>query len=901
MGTKSPRTPSAGGKKAKTTPKASPGGHSDRRLPTSPSTSQQKTSQKKKRKQPQGGKKRVDEKQAKSNEKISQDGRFSKVLSDPRFRREKKDSLKLTIDKRFKGVFEDDRFKSTHTVDKYGRKVGPSKMDDMKKFYKMDDDSERDNDDDADDDVPSEDEDNESDEGEDEDNRFKMTKTMKKEKKASTKAPTSDENQDEDDDDDEEEKEEEEEGFDGARFGGRGLGDTNWEEFGSSSEDEEDDEDGDRRVVYIGDEGEQDEVIESEDVSNRLAVVGCDWDQIKAVDLLAVLQSMCPAIGTILSVAIYPSDYGIERIAEEDRRGPAIMWNNSKNQEDGIDDGGDDGDDDASGDDVGDSESESDADDSDSSDDDVDVDVYEELREYCRKQGKGGIVTAGDMGEDFDEDELRDYQRSRLKYYFAIVKCDTINTATALYRECDGIELAHTSNELDLRFVPDDTSFEDRSPREVCTGVPSTYHMPAWYTKSLQHTSMKLTWDADDVERETCLRRRAFTSDDLESMDLNTYIASSSDDDSSDDEDREWDGGFEKSDLSESEQRKMRKEKKKEMVRQRYAKLLGDDSDSEGDDGEDGDMEISFTPGLSNKVSEVLQRNKEKVERKDETVWDRKNRERKEAGKAKRLAKQSALEDEDMYDDGGADRRRGDRGDDFSDAESDIDSEDEDKKQADLELLMMGEDFGEEGNSKKRKRSDETTTATTNEKKDSYKERRKERGKKRRRKGGKASEAEAQGEKDAEMVDTADDRFSALFDSHHYNIDPTHPEFSKAKSAAKKIAQEKLLRKNNNSNNNNADGKKKKTTSSTTKSNKGSTLSKPSQSGSNDGDSSSALARSLKARNAPAAAAPPAGFTKGKKTMTKKGGRGGGGVSHPKKHAGNGKKKSGKSQRREAL
>ena len=47
-----------------------------------------------------------------------------------------------------------------------------------------------------------------------------------------------------------------------------------------------------------------------------------DWDKIKAVDLLALFQSFKPKNGSVLSVRIYPSQFGKERMAEEDRIGP---------------------------------------------------------------------------------------------------------------------------------------------------------------------------------------------------------------------------------------------------------------------------------------------------------------------------------------------------------------------------------------------------------------------------------------------------------------------------------------------------------------------------------------------------------------------------------------------------
>ena len=62
---------------------------------------------------------------------------------------------------------------------------------------------------------------------------------------------------------------------------------------------------------------------------------------------------------------------------------------------------------------------------------------------------------------------------------------------------------------LDLRFVPDEQSFEGRQPRDVATSIPPGYAPPpAFATAALQHTQVKLTWDADDVVRKRTLARR---------------------------------------------------------------------------------------------------------------------------------------------------------------------------------------------------------------------------------------------------------------------------------------------------------------------------------------------------------------------------------------------------------
>jgi hypothetical protein len=52
-------------------------------------------------------------------------------------------------------------------------------------------------------------------------------------------------------------------------------------------------------------------------ITKRLALCNYDWMNISAKDLMLLFSSFKPQTGTILSVAVYYSRFGKERLAEE--------------------------------------------------------------------------------------------------------------------------------------------------------------------------------------------------------------------------------------------------------------------------------------------------------------------------------------------------------------------------------------------------------------------------------------------------------------------------------------------------------------------------------------------------------------------------------------------------------
>lgn len=251
-------------------------------------------------------------------------------------------------------------------------------------------------------------------------------------------------------------------------------------------DEEESDDEGQLRVNLDEDdevEGEEEEEEEGVDPTTRIAAVNLDWDHLRAADVFTIFNSFLkapptkkgeatpPPPGKLLSVRIYPSEFGKERMAQEDAAGPGGgLWkklekakargsrkgrassededekgfadSEEEEEEGSADEGG-----------VEEDEDEDNEDDDEELEDDgldADLDDLEILSDV-----------SNDGSEDIDMDQLRKYQLERLRYYYAIATFSTVAAAELVHDELNGTEFERTANILDLSYVPDGMEFED--------------------------------------------------------------------------------------------------------------------------------------------------------------------------------------------------------------------------------------------------------------------------------------------------------------------------------------------------------------------------------------------------------------------------------------------------------
>ncbi|XP_014343331.1 ESF1 homolog isoform X1 [Latimeria chalumnae] len=461
-------------------------------------------------------------------------------------------------------------------------------------------------------------------------------------------------------------------------------------------------------------------------VTHRLAVCNMDWDRLKARDLLALLNSFKPKGGVVFSVKIYPSEFGKERMKAEELQGPT------------------------------------------------------ELR-----------TLPEDANQDTEEErtlreKMRDYQFKRLKYFYAVVDCDSPETASKIYEECDGLEFESSCSFVDLRFVPDDVTFNDK-PKDVATEVDTAAYKPKYFTSAAMGTSkVEVTWDETDHERVTTLSRD-FKKDDIFEMDFQAYLASSSEE-----EEEEEPLPAESLEVAVEEEQNQSKKSHKNAEDQisKYKELLKSIQEKEKKyEEKDMEMKVTWVPGLKESAEKMV---KKKLEGKDKlTPWKQFLEKKKQKKKQKKKPQSNEM----------------------ADAEEGM-SDEELPPDVDLDDPYFADELGKPGQRKKSKsnRKEETTPDNEDELErqkaemallmmDDEEEDRKHfhydkiveqqnMSKKKRKRLLKRQELL---EEDQFEMNVADPRFQAMYTSHLFNLDPSDSNFKKT-TAMQRILEEKARR-----------------------------------------------------------------------------------------------------------
>uniref|UniRef100_A0A3B1JLX5 ESF1, nucleolar pre-rRNA processing protein, homolog (S. cerevisiae) n=1 Tax=Astyanax mexicanus TaxID=7994 RepID=A0A3B1JLX5_ASTMX len=651
-----------------------------------------------------------------SKKQPSCDDRFTKITKDPRFWEIPDVEKKVRIDKRFQSMFHDERFKLKYTVDKRGRPVSHTSTEDLKRFYKVSDSEQSDGGEEEQEEKEKEKEKKKKTKGkkgvEEEQEAQKEKeeepapkKTVKKSKKAESektgKTTSSSEllkgvrviEEEEEEEDSEEEEDDDEDSEDESDSGpdlARGKGNVE-----TSSEDEEEEEK-DEVEDYLRREEEEIEhnwgemwkdAPRTEEMSRRLAVCNMDWDRIKAKDLLALFSSFKPKDGVVLSVTIYPSEFGKERMKAEETQGPLELTNLP---------------------------------------DDPEADTEDQI--YREK--------------------VRDYQFKRLRYYYAVVECDSVETAAKIYEECDGFEYESSCSMVDL-FIPDDVTFEDE-PRDKAVEVDLSTYQPKLFTSATTTTAkVELTWDETDHDRVTALNKK-FNKDELLDMDFNAYLASSSEDEAEEEKVKPEESV--KEEKKEGKKGKKKKKKEEDQIA-KYRELLQGIQEKDKKKDQDMEMEITWVP-LKATAEKLV---KKKLEGKDKlTPWEEFLEKKKEKKKEKRKEKKEvAISDDELPADVDLD-------DPFFAEEAEMallmDDGDEEKHQHfNYDKIVEQQNLSK----KKRKKLLKSNTLLEEDK--------------------------------FQQVDVQDPRFQAMFTSHLYNLDPSDPAYKKTK-ATQSILEEKQKR-----------------------------------------------------------------------------------------------------------
>jgi len=390
---------------------------------------------------------------------------------------------------------------------------------------------------------------------------------------------------------------------------------------------------------------------------------------------------------------------------------------------------------------------------------------------------------------------VRQYQVNRLKYYYAVAEFDSVETASRVYSECDGMEYELSATRFDLRYIPDDMTFTSPAT-DSCTAAPdpSKYQPKIFQTTALQQQKVELTWDETDPNRGKAMKR-AFEveGDEMEEVARDLIAPPSEEEDDSDDEEED------------EENEEGDKLAEKDSIN-KYRSLLADiqEKESRSKNGAAGDMEITWKDGEEDTLEDAEEEENGEEDKEELGPWQKYLQKKKDKKKERRKVKENKADalvsDEEGIPDG-VDMNDPFFAEEFGDEykkkeeeqsknkkskkkqkkllDEDVTAKENDAENNGLGLMIMDSD--DERNHFNYKDIVESETKSGKSKK----------WKKKKKVATKPVE-------DTFAVDVADDRFGALFNRAEFNIDPTESNFKKTKNMEKIIA-EKMKRIENSS------------------------------------------------------------------------------------------------------
>jgi hypothetical protein len=366
--------------------------------------------------------------------------------------------------------------------------------------------------------------------------------------------------------------------------------------------------------------------------SRFIAICNMEWSSVRAVDLFAIVSSFVPP-GTLKYVKVYESDFGKEQMEKDRTLGPQNVWK-KKDPKDELDDDSNDvssqssdpsnQEEDIKKDTIlSEDDDQQDFNDNHDSDDlssqDNEENVLEQYKDFNLGDGEDGVEN------DFDPEKLRAYEASKLMYYFAVTEFTSAEAADTAYAELDGMEVGHSSAQMDLSAIPEkdiESVIDNRRLRDQASSIPSVYTPPDFVVNALQKTDVKCTWEEGDKERERMLTQYGVNSDAWNAMtegdDLRAYLASdaSSDDDSGDGKATKTKNMRKMLGLGDSSDDFSEDNTKDLDERQDDDSFFGDGhgSSSQGDESgdEEGAMQMVFVPAKKSLEEKIRNKLKEK-------------------------------------------------------------------------------------------------------------------------------------------------------------------------------------------------------------------------------------------------------------------------------------------------